>query len=116
MVIQSIFHPTYCVLMTIKDFLFTVQNLNHIVIVKVDQHYTETYWSKPLVSEFKVTVQTADKKFAGTDANVFITLYGKKGSSLKQKLEQKGKNLFEGGSKDSFTFVTKDLGAITSIK
>ena len=60
---------------------------------------------------------TADKKFAGTDANVFITLFGKKGFSPKLKLETKGKkDPFEAGCEDKFTHVTKDLGALTSIK
>lgn len=59
---------------------------------------------------------TANKRLAGTDANVYITLYGKKAFTPKEKLERKGKNLFESGSQDRFTLITKELGPITSIK
>lgn len=40
-------------------------------------------------------MRTADKFAAGTDANIFLTLFGPKGDSGKQALVGSGKNLFE---------------------
>ncbi len=48
------------------------------------------------VSKYKVTVVTADKRGAGTDANVSITLFGESGDSGEKKLDN-SKNNFERG-------------------
>ena len=48
------------------------------------------------VSQYKVTVYTGDKKGAGTDANVTITIFGDGGDSHERKLRSK-KNNFERG-------------------
>jgi hypothetical protein len=42
-------------------------------------------------------VYTGNVFFAGTDANVYITLYGELGQSQEIYLDQQGKNLFEAG-------------------
>jgi hypothetical protein len=47
-------------------------------------------------NEYKVTVYTGDKRGAGTDANVFITLFGDAGDSGERKLDT-SKNNFERG-------------------
>ena len=45
-------------------------------------------------SQYKVSVYTGDKKGAGTDANVFITMFGENGDSGEMKLDNT-KNNFE---------------------
>lgn len=46
--------------------------------------------------KYKISVYTGDKKNAGTDADVFITLFGTLGSSKEWKLDN-SKNNFERG-------------------
>jgi hypothetical protein len=48
-------------------------------------------------AEYKITVYTSDIKFGGTDAGVFVTLFGAKGSTGSIKLAN-SKNNFERGS------------------
>eukprot|EP01048_Picozoa_sp_COSAG05_P003976 COSAG05_NODE_197_length_14521_cov_113.902995_1_plen_1885_part_00 len=65
--------------------------------------------------EYKVTVQTGDKRGAGTDATVTMILYGANGDSGSQKLES-GNDDFERGHTDSFSFDCPDLGHITALE
>lgn len=55
-------------------------------------------------------------KGAGTDANVFITLYGSNGDSGKRPLTQKFRNLFERGRTDRFVVEMLDLGELMRVK
>lgn len=43
---------------------------------------------------FSVTVKTGDKKNAGTDANVFITLFGTKDDTGKKAMQGRGSPTF----------------------
>ena len=54
---------------------------------------------------------------AGTDANVFLIMYGEKGQSGKLKLKQStnNSNPFEKGKKDIFKVITPNIGDITKI-
>lgn len=52
-------------------------------------------------TRYQITVKTGDKRFAGTDANVFIQLAGVKGITKKLKLDD-AKNNFERNMVDSF--------------
>jgi len=67
---------------------------------------------------YKVEVYTGDVKYAGTDANVYITLYGVEGDSGFQKLKAgKTKNLFERDQIDTFEVMTDhDLGPLHKIR
>ena len=47
---------------------------------------------------YEVKVLTGDRRGAGTDANVSITLYGDKGSSGQPKVLQTASNNFERGT------------------
>jgi hypothetical protein len=49
-----------------------------------------------VANKYRVTVYTGNKRGAGTDADVFITLYGKLGESGAMILDDK-KNNFEAG-------------------
>ena len=61
-----------------------------------------------------VTVQTGNVTSAGTDAKVFITLNGDKNKITKRVLQKPddGKNPFEKGNKDVFTFDDNDIGQV----
>ncbi|XP_065066224.1 coagulation factor XIII A chain-like [Rhopilema esculentum] len=68
--------------------------------------------------EFEILVSTSGKFAAGTDAKVFIKLFGSDGESDEIELidNTKGKRLFEAGSDDKFTVkVGKAIGIITKI-
>jgi len=54
---------------------------------------------------------------AGTDANVFLIMYGDKGQSGKMKLKNSttNQNPFEKGKKDTFKLATPNIGEITKI-
>lgn len=54
---------------------------------------------------------------AGTDANVFLILYGDKGQSGKMKMKNSitNKNKFEKGKKDVFKVATSNIGEIVKI-
>lgn len=53
----------------------------------------------PTVHTYKVTVRTGDMYGAGTDANVFLTIYGDLGDTGERKLakSENNKNKFERG-------------------
>lgn len=51
---------------------------------------------------------------AGTDANVFISLFGDKNKIVKHQLKKpdSGKDPFEKGHKDEFSFEDEDIGKV----
>lgn len=51
-----------------------------------------------------ITLWTGDKSGAGTDANVFIQMYGDLGKSEEIQLKNKSDN-FERGSKEAFKVI-----------
>uniref|UniRef100_A0A3Q2PVY7 Lipoxygenase homology PLAT domains 1 n=1 Tax=Fundulus heteroclitus TaxID=8078 RepID=A0A3Q2PVY7_FUNHE len=66
--------------------------------------------------KYEIIVITGDVKGAGTDANVFITIYGVNGDSGRRQLRQKFRNLFERGQTDRFVVEMLDLGELLRIK
>jgi hypothetical protein len=52
---------------------------------------------------------------AGTDANVFISLYGDKNKIVRYQLKKpgSGRNPFEKDQKDDFTFEDNDIGRVS---
>ena len=69
------------------------------------------------VNNYIVRVYTSDIRSAGTDANVFITLYGSKGDSGRVPLEDSAThtNKFERGEMDEFTINCMVLGPLQKI-
>ncbi|ESO86828.1 hypothetical protein LOTGIDRAFT_166832 [Lottia gigantea] len=65
-------------------------------------------------TKYKVTVQTGDRQFAGTDANVYIQFVGPKGSTKKLKLDD-ARNNFERGVKEEFEVTGIDVGELDHI-
>ncbi|KAM5305132.1 lipoxygenase homology domain-containing protein 1 isoform 3-T3 [Glossophaga mutica] len=80
---------------------------------------TETFASKvqSLVPvKYEVIVTTGYEPGAGTDANVFVTIFGANGDTGKRELKQKMRNLFERGSTDHFFLETLDLGELRKVR
>ncbi|CAL8318268.1 unnamed protein product [Lota lota] len=66
--------------------------------------------------KYEIIVITADEKGAGTDAKVFITLYGTNGDSGRRQLRQKFRNLFEREQTDRFILELLDMGDLLRVK
>lgn len=68
-------------------------------------------------TNYKVTIHTADEKYAGTDSDIFLTLYGPLGESNEMPLNSKIKgNAFERNDIDRVTItVPQSLGDIYKI-
>uniref|UniRef100_A0A8B9LQ53 Lipoxygenase homology domains 1a n=1 Tax=Astyanax mexicanus TaxID=7994 RepID=A0A8B9LQ53_ASTMX len=64
---------------------------------------------------YEIVVITGDVKGAGTDANVFVTIFGSNGDSGRRQLRQKFRNLFERGRTDRFTIEVLDVGDLLRI-
>lgn len=71
-----------------------------------------------LTTTYNVTVVTSDKRNAGTDATVYIQLFGNKNDSGKIDLvaSKTNKKKFERGNSDEFEIKTSDVGNIRKIK
>lgn len=65
---------------------------------------------------YEVKVLTGDRRGAGTDANVFVVLYGEKGTSGRPKILQSSSSNFERASTDVFGVECEDLGTLTKIR
>lgn len=66
---------------------------------------------------YEVKVTTGDKRGAGTDANVFVTVYGLDGDSGERELRKSEHvNKFERGQTDTFIVKAVDLGELQKIK
>jgi len=60
--------------------------------------------------KYGIMVQTGNEFRCGTNANVFITIYGSNGDSGKQPLTQSKRVLFDRNQKDNFELEAVDLG------
>eukprot|EP00854_Cymbomonas_tetramitiformis_P003095 gene3095-3928_t len=67
------------------------------------------------VESAAVVVHTSDLRGAGTDADVSMVLYGKKGDSGERKLDTSANN-FERGMEDIFFFECQDLGELLKLR
>lgn len=80
---------------------------------------TESFASKArslVPVKYETIVVTGFEKGAGTDANVFITIYGLNGDSGRRALRQKFRNLFERGKTNRFYLETLDMGELKKVK
>ncbi|KAI5096357.1 lipoxygenase-like domain-containing protein 1, partial [Silurus meridionalis] len=64
---------------------------------------------------YELIVITGDEKGAGTDANVFLTVFGSNGDSGRRQLRQKLRNLFERGRTDRFSIELLDMGELLRV-
>lgn len=66
-------------------------------------------------TNYRIIVDTGDMDGAGTDANVFLTIFGSNGSSDERQLDNSQDN-FEQGSSDNFDLETLDLGDLIRLR
>eukprot|EP00056_Hartaetosiga_gracilis_P011787 m.180988 g.180988 ORF g.180988 m.180988 type:complete len:2129 (+) comp13581_c0_seq3:61-6447(+) len=73
---------------------------------------------KAITFSYKVSVHTADVRYAGTDANVWIRIYGAEGDTGEIKLEKSltYTNKWERNHIDEFVLNALDLGDLTKIR
>ena len=76
---------------------------------------TEDQDNYPKLIDFRITVLTGDRRGAGTDANVFIQLYGENGQIPESILESPLNN-FERNKQDTFVIQGIDIGKLTKIR
>lgn len=69
-----------------------------------------TYIAELDTMKYEVHVFTGNEKNSGTNANVFLTIFGKNGDTGKRPLKQRFRNLFERNQMDSFIIESIDLG------
>ena len=69
-------------------------------------------------AEFAIEVYTGKQKMSGTDANVFITLFGEHGASKKIHLvdPSSNKKCFEKNSVDNFRVQMYSIGELRRIR
>jgi hypothetical protein len=70
------------------------------------------------MSAYRIRVYTGNLsplEFAGSDANMYITLYGDNGSSDELSLDNAGNN-FEQGAVDVFTVYAEELGDLKRVR
>ena len=60
--------------------------------------------------KYDIVVVTGDVSGAGTNANVFLNIYGTNGDTGKRPLTQKFRDLFERNQTDKFQIEAVDLG------
>lgn len=64
---------------------------------------------------YRIRVTTSDTRGAGTDANVFINLFGRQGTTSRRRLETSANN-FERGRTDEFCIKAADLGDVERVE
>jgi hypothetical protein len=64
---------------------------------------------------YRLTVETGTAEFAGTDADVYVTLYGTEGNSGERLLDN-ALNNFENGMTDIFSIEMRELGDIKRVR
>uniref|UniRef100_A0A8C1ZDH5 Lipoxygenase homology domains 1b n=1 Tax=Cyprinus carpio TaxID=7962 RepID=A0A8C1ZDH5_CYPCA len=68
----------------------------------------------PKYNKYVVSVFTADVKGSGTDADVFLNIFGENGDTGERRLDN-DKNNFERGTEDKFTIEAPNLGRVRKI-
>ncbi|XP_048241483.1 lipoxygenase homology domain-containing protein 1-like isoform X2 [Haliotis rufescens] len=68
------------------------------------------------MAKYKVTVFTGNVKGAGTDANVYLTMFGENGDSGERPLRKAKKNNFERGKRDEFIVECPRLGRLERLR
>ncbi|GFN87704.1 fibronectin type iii domain-containing protein 1 [Plakobranchus ocellatus] len=67
-------------------------------------------------TEYEVVTVTGERRGAGTNAKVFMSLFGKSGSSGKVHLTNTSKTMFTAGSSDTFRFKSNCVGPMTKLR
>jgi len=69
----------------------------------------------PHASHYKLTISTGSTRGAGTDANVYISMYGSTGKVENRHLDSEPHS-FQRGRVDIFGILTQDIGDITAVR
>lgn len=64
--------------------------------------------------QYTIVIQTGKVDNAGTDANVFVTIFGENGQSGERFLDNEDDN-FENGKIDTFAVDARDLGSLKRV-
>jgi hypothetical protein len=67
------------------------------------------------ITTYRIVVVTGAMKDAGTDADVYITLFGTEGNSGERQLDNSG-NDFERGHTDVYSITMEDIGDLEKIR
>ena len=66
--------------------------------------------------DYRITVKTGEETNAGTDANVYLQMFGENGKTQNFSLREEGdKRRFERGRVDKFLIRTQDVGKVMFI-
>lgn len=84
--------------------------------IVAEQIYESGIHGGAMAVSYSVSVKTADKRFAGTNDNVFIDIIGTRGRTQYRKLITNWRGHFERGKTDSFQIDAVDLGELKKIK
>lgn len=93
---------------------FDIENLNNQTL---GEKYLEDQ-SMPNKIIYKIFVTTSDLRFAGTDANVYVSIHGKRlnTGNIKLKSSRMNMNMFEQGKTDFFEVRGVDVGEIEMLR
>ncbi|XP_078473113.1 lipoxygenase homology domain-containing protein 1 [Lampetra planeri] len=86
------------------------------VMTEPRRRLTWLFDSPPCSAVYEVVTATGDVRGAGTDANVFVTLFGESGISPKLHLSSKSKDAFERCKTDIFRLKTNNIGPLKKIR
>ena len=67
------------------------------------------------MSVYRIVVVTGVVPNAGTNADVWITLYGKDGTNSGERFLDNAEDNFENGKTDTFTFDSRNLGDLKGV-
>ena len=70
----------------------------------------------PVFAEYEIVTVTGDMMGGGTNANVFITIFGKTGTTRKIHLKSNSKNLFDRGVSDTFRVKANCVGPMKKVR
>ena len=70
------------------------------------------FFFKAEPTNWSIFIYTSNIKDAGTDANVYIQIFGNKAASTQINLEKENENPFEKGNVDKFDYNLPDIGKI----
>ena len=83
---------------------------------QISRELTPIRGKKLSKTKYEVIAITGDRVGAGTDANVFITIYGTRGQTEKTSLQSKTVDTFERGQSDVFIVGGVDIGQMKKIR
>lgn len=69
-----------------------------------------------VATSYAIKVYTGNVQNAGTDADVYITLYSEDGRNSGERLLDNSDNNFERNKTDMFTIEMQDIGAIRAVR